>query len=321
MRARRTLPARVIEKFVADDGANLAIVIAWNALTSIFPIALAIAAIGGVALRLAGFDPVDVYGAVLLVFPQDEEARRQAFQAVEGVRDATGLLAVIALLGFLWTASGLFGAMEWVFSRIHRTRPRDFARQKLMAVAMMGIFTVFVVLAVGSSSLLPLLDDIPGVPISLTEGPAAAVIQAVVGLASGFVLFLAVYTVVPNQPSRPGRAWPGALLAGAGFELIALLFPLYIGVNRGINQYGKTFALIFVLLAFFYLLGVIAVLGAELNAVLHPAPEWGGKLSPAHLPEEARAQRAPRGVRRALFGALAAAIGLLAATRRRPPGG
>jgi len=43
---------------------------------------------------------------------------------------------------------------------------------------------------------------------------------------------------------------------------------IYIGLQPTINQYGRTFALVFVLLAYFLLLGIITMLGAEVNSVV-----------------------------------------------------
>jgi uncharacterized BrkB/YihY/UPF0761 family membrane protein len=48
---------------------------------------------------------------------------------------------------------------------------------------------------------------------------------------------------------------------------------VYIQLNRGINQYGSSFAFLFVLLAFFYFLGLITMLGAEVNAVFEQRRE------------------------------------------------
>ena len=86
-------------------------------------------------------------------------------------------VAILALVGFLWTGSGLFGAMEEAFGVVFQTPTRPFLKQKLMAVAMMGLFAVLALLAVGTSALLPLLSDIPGIPISLTKGPTGYVVQ------------------------------------------------------------------------------------------------------------------------------------------------
>jgi membrane protein len=266
-----SLPLRVLRKFGADGGGSHAVVIAWNGLVAIFPITLALAAIGGEMLSLAGVGRQAVYQLVLQVLPAGG-ARDEALQAIEGVQESTGIFGLLALVGFLWTASGLFGSMERAFQAVFDTPGRDFLRQKLMSLAMMGLFTVLVLVGAGTSVLLALLRQIGGIagtPPWLPTGAEA--LQVVVGVVSGFVLFFAIYFVVPNRPQRPAQVWPGALLAGVAFELLTQLFPLYVRLNRGINQYGRGFALLFVLLAFFYLLGVITMLGAELNAVLHPS--------------------------------------------------
>ena len=102
------------------------------------------------------------------------------------------------------------------------------------------------------------------------------------GVLSGFVLFLVLYLVVPNRPLSPRQVWPGALLAGAAFEALGYVFPLYMSLNQGINAYGRTFALLFVLMFFFYVVGVITVVGAELNAVLFGLRERASsRLDPA----------------------------------------
>ncbi len=269
-----SLPLQVGRKFASDDCGSHAVVIAWNGLVAIFPITLALAAIGGEMLSLAGVGRQAIYQLVLQVLPAEGGTRDEVLQAIEGVQASTGVFALLALVGFLWTASGLFGAMERGFQAVFGVPGRPFLRQKLMSLAMMGLFTVLVLVGVGTSLLLALLRQLSG----MTEAPlrvptGAEALQVAVGIVSGFVLFFAIYFVVPNRPQRPFQVWPGALLAGVAFELLTQLFPLYVRLNRGINQYGRGFALLFTLLAFFYFLGVITMLGAELNAVLHPSSQ------------------------------------------------
>ncbi|HZV48184.1 MAG TPA: YihY/virulence factor BrkB family protein [Candidatus Dormibacteraeota bacterium] len=267
-----SLPLRVLRKFGDDGCGSHAVVIAWNGLVAIFPITLALAAIGGEVLSLAGVGRQAVYQLVLQVLPAGGGARDEALQAIEGVQESTGIFGLLALLGFFWTASGLFGSMEHAFQAVFDTPGRPFLRQKLMSLGMMGLFTVLVLVGVGTSLLLALLRQIGGIAEAPLQVPSGAeALQVAVGVVSGFVLFFAIYFVVPNRPQRPAQVWPGALLAGVAFELLTQLFPLYVRLNRGINQYGRSFALLFVLLAFFYFLGVITMLGAELNAVLHPS--------------------------------------------------
>lgn len=272
-RATAAFPVRVVRKFIEDDAPTQAVVIAWNGLLAIFPIALALAAVGGFVLTRAGLTQHAIEAAVLSMLPSGADAQESALDAINAFQHRTGVFALVALVGFLWTASGLFGAMEKAFARVFHTSERSFPRQKLMSLAMMGIFSVLALLGVGTSALVPLLDQIPGVPISLTTGSLGVVLQVVIGTVSGFLLYLAVYYVVPNRRQRLRGVLPAALVAGVAFEALTLVFPLYIRFNQGINMYGRTFALFFVLLAFFYFLGMITMLGAEINAVIDPPPK------------------------------------------------
>jgi len=76
--------------------------------------------------------------------------------------------------------------------------------------------------------------------------------------------------VMPNRKQDFGKIIPGALVAAVLFELITLVFPLYISLNRGLNQYGATFGLFFLLMTFFFFLGLITMVGVEVNSVLYP---------------------------------------------------
>jgi membrane protein len=264
---------QVVRKLLADDGLNSAVLLAWNLLTSIFPIALALAALSGLLLNRVGSSSDLVYRVVLSVFPQDLNAQSQAIRAAEAVRQRPGLFAILALVSFLWTASSLFGAMEQAFDRAYGVKPRGLIRQKLMALAMMLGFSVLAVLGCAAVALLPSLAQVGLLPNHLVLGPLAIVLDAVVGIAVAIVLFFLVYTIVPNRPLSLRQAWPGAILAGLLFEGLSLLFPLYAHLNGGLTQYGSYFAFLFTLLAFFYLLGLITMVGVELNAVTSSKPE------------------------------------------------
>jgi membrane protein len=271
--AQRRFPVRVVMKFIQDNGGSQAVLIAWNALTAVFPIALALAAIGGFVLSSAGVSPDDIYNMIVRVFPQDANAQKAALQGVQVLRNQSGVFAIVAVLGFIWTASNLFGAMEQAFSAVYGTEGRSFVRQKLMSLAMMGLFAVLALLAIGASTLQALIDQIPGLPKAALPGELGRAAQIAIGAVAGFLLFFAIYYVVPNRRQSPGRVLLGAILAGIAFEALTQLFPVYIQLNRGINQYGSSFAFLFVLLAFFYFLGLITMLGAEVNAVFEQRRE------------------------------------------------
>jgi len=262
---------RVVRKFIADGGGNQGVLIAWNALTAIFPIALALVAAGGLFLGAAGISAESISRLVANLFPPDQQ--QPALDAINGVKQRSGLLGLIAFAGFLWVGSGLFGAMEGAFAVVYDTKGRTFVRQKLMSLAMMGIFTVLALVAVASSTVLAFLDRFPQL-----SGPVGVPFGDAVGVLAGCLLFFIVYLVVPNRRQDIRNVWPGAIFAGAAFKALTLLFPIYLQINKGINQYGATFAFLFIMLTFFYLFGLVTILGAEINAVLEE-PEGGGGAS------------------------------------------
>jgi membrane protein len=307
--AGRTLGGRVVRRVIEDRATSQAVLIAWSLLQTLFPVALTVTTVLGLMLNSVGLGSQVVIQALAAAIP-DQAGQQQVLTALAAVHTRTGLLAALALAGFLWSASSLFGSMEQAFDGIFDVPVRPLVRQKLMAVAMMLILVVFAGLAIATSSLLPLLSPLAGL-LPVPHGPAAVVAQVAIGTLSGFVLFAAIYHVVPNRRQRLRQVWPGALFAGAAFELLTLAFPLYlVATGAGTDQYGKTFGLLFVLTGFLYLVGLVLMVGVELNAVLYPVTtaQASGQTAARPSPESRGGTR----LRRIGFGVLGTAIGLAA---------
>jgi membrane protein len=307
-RLSRSLPGRVVQKFLADRGPQHAVLIAWNALFSLFPIVLALAAIAGAVLSLAGVGQQQVETTIASAIP-DPSAASSISKAVRGVQQHSGLLGLIALVGFLWSASSLFGTLEQSLGEILDAPPRDFVRSKLMSLLMMLIFVVLLCVGIASSTVVSVISQLPIPQPGFVQRGSSWVIQTLVGILAGFLLFFAIYYVVPNRRMSARHVWPGAVLAGVGFELLTLLFPLYLSFNKGVNQYGSTFALLFILLTFLYFLGLVTVLGAELISVLEPERE---ALSPDH----SKAPERPRRLKW-VYGLAGTGLALVLAVRHR----
>src|SRR5713101_5297588 len=278
-RVMQTVPGRVIRKFLEDQAPTWAALIAWNALFALFPIGIFAASLLGFALRMFGEANDAVYKTIFSAIPSDTQQQTELLKAVGGVKSQSGVLFIVGLVGLLWGGSALFGAMEQAFARIYHTRPRDFIQQKLIAFGMVLLFTILVGIAVATSALLPALKHIPNIPEFLYSGAAAFILQVLVGITAGFLLFGTIYFVIPNRKQNLGKIIPGALVAAVLFELITLVFPLYISLNRGLNQYGATFGL------FFFFLGLITMVGVEINSVFYPeeveGPTGAAKIAAA----------------------------------------
>ena len=269
-RLLNSFPGRVLQKFLEDQAPNWAALIAWNALFAMFPIVLFTAAILGFVLKVFGGANEQVYNIIFSAIPTGSNDQNQMVRAVTGVKSASGLFFVIGLAGLLWGGSALFGTMEQAFAVIYHTRPRDFVPQKLISFGMILIFTLLAGLAVATSALLPALKHIPNMPEILYSGAPAAVLTVILGVAAGFLLFLTIYFVIPNRKQQFHKVIPGAIVGGVLFEAVSLLFPLYLTINKGVNQYGATFGLLFVLMTFFFFIGLITMVGVEVNSVIYP---------------------------------------------------
>src|ERR1700716_114641 len=184
-----TVPGRVIQKFLEDQAPNWAALIAWNALFAMFPIVIFAASLLGFALRLFGQANDAVYKTIFSALPGDHQTQSQLLTAVNSVKTQSGLLFIVGLVGLLWGGAALFGVMEQAFAVIYHTKPRDFIRQKLIAFGMVFLFTVLVGVAVATSALLPALKHIPNIPEFLYSGVAAFILQVVVGVTAGLLLF------------------------------------------------------------------------------------------------------------------------------------
>jgi len=281
----------VAVKFGEDQAINWATLLAWNGLLSMFPILLVVASVLGLVLGLAHFDAQGLNRDIASAFP-DDNLQAQVREALAGFRRQSGVFAVVGFAGLMFGGSALFGSMEQGFAIIYHTKPRSFVKQKLLGFGMIIVFSVLAGVAVGTSSLLPALKNIPGVPAALTTGPVALILQAILGVATGFLLFAVTYYVVPNRRQEWSKVWPGAALAGVLFEAVVLVFPFYLTINKGISSYGKTFALFFMLMTFFYFLGIVIMVGIEFNSVLYPPPveEPGQALAPAQSSPKGEAQ-------------------------------
>ena len=264
-------PGRLYAKLGEDNAFNWAVIIAWNFLQSLFPIVLVMAALLGVALGRLGVGSQQVYSTVLSIIP-DPAAQREALSAINLFHQRSGLFFLVGFAGLIWSGSGLFRTMEQGFAVIYHTRQRPLFKGVLMSVGMVFLLTVFGGLMLVSTTLLGLLNQLPYLPAVLSNGIAAFVVQLAIGVAAGFLLFLCIYFVVPNRRMKWGDIWIGALIAGVLFEVLSLLFPLYLRLTGAGATYGKTFGLLFLLMIYFYFLGIVTMLGVEVNSLLYPVP-------------------------------------------------
>jgi membrane protein len=255
-------------KFNNDWVMTFAAGLAFNLITAIFPILIALIAIAGIIF--GSFDPSfqqNLINHIQSVFPPPINQGNVLGPALTTLSKSAGFFAFIAILIAIFGGSRLFVSIEAYFSIIYHTRQRTIIPQNIMALVMLLLFIILIPLMVFASSIPALVQSIlQATPLHQIPGFGFlfTVIGIVTGLIVAWVLFLAIYIVVPNQHISFRNSWFGALIAAVALSIYLYLFPFYV-TNFLKNDTGQVgFAVI--LLFFFYYFAVILLLGAEINA-------------------------------------------------------
>jgi membrane protein len=274
-RTQQTTPFRVIHAFGESQASSYALALAFAGFMSMFPMILGALSLVGLAVR----DPeteARFQNLIIQAFPST--AQPELEKALHGVKQSAGWLGLLSIGGLVWSASSIFGTMEFALSEIFGTKQRDMLRQKLMGTLMMFVLVAAIALTVAVNALADIL-------------PQAWIVSLVAGAAVMVGLLVALYRLVPNRTFAVRDVLPGALLAGTLIEVLSLAFPLYARIAGGFNTYGAQFALFFLLATWFYLLSELILFGAVFNRFRLGEPRARGLLaSPMH---EARQSARP----------------------------
>jgi len=261
--ARETLAA-----FTRDKGTTLAAAIAYYTLLSIFPLLLGLLAVLGVVVS-APDARTQLVTAVAALFPGAGELIRGTVQDVVDGRGAAGL---VATLGLLWAARGVFEVITQALDRVWQTQhERGFLLSAALAVGMvLAVALIFVASLLLSAGLeVALKFQLPVLGLSLAALP---LLMPLLGLAFPllitFAIFAALYWIGPNRAVPWGCAWPGALLASILFELSKQAFALYLSSFAHLNAVYGSIGAVVALLTWAYYVAIVLLVGAEFNAVL-----------------------------------------------------
>ena len=257
-----SLPGRFYAKWSADRAGDGAILIAWQALLSVFPLILGLLSILGYVLR----DPdmrESIVSAIVSQFPSQVG---DLLGFLEETRELGGILGLVSLVGLLWSGSNLFGAMASVFNRFYGVEDRGFVRQRLLAFGMIFVYAVLITVSVFASGISTFLVGVSERVLPFQLPGSALVAGWVVSFLSAAAMFLALYRIVPNTSLRVRDVWRGTLLASVLVVVLSQAFPLYLGYMGGGFAVYKTLGVFFLMMTWFYFVANVIVLGAELNA-------------------------------------------------------
>jgi membrane protein len=279
---------RTVKEFVEDNGLGLAAQLAYYFFFSLFPAIL-------VGLALASFFPLDRFMDRIVetlsgVLPGDVITIIQE-QILKLSKGENGGVLTFGLLVALWSSSaammGLIDALNRAYD-ISESRP--WWKVRLLALALTLALAAFVLVAFALVLLGPTAADYVARVAGL--GPVFAwgwkilqwpVIFALVALGAAMVFYFA-----PDAEQKWVWVTPGSAVSTVLWLLASLGFKYYV---LSFGSYTETYGAIggvMVLLLWFYITGLVMVVGAELNSEIEHASPYG-KAPGERVPGERRA--------------------------------
>ena len=292
------LVRRTAKQFGDHRGSMMAAAVSYYVLFSLFPLILFLVSTFSMFLDSEEIKR-RVVAETLKIIPLSRGGETDLAGAIDDVLRARGALSGISLLLTAWSASSMFGVLRTGLSIIWNVeRPRPFAQQKLLDLAMVGSVGLLFLLSLGSTIVLQ-------VARRLTESLGA--LSAAGGLlweASFYLLpalislaaFAALYRFVPYTLVRWRDAILGGVVAAVLFEVTKNGFTIYL---RNFGNYEATYGALGAVAAFLfwaYISAVIVLLGAEVAAQI---PQVQADLSRPRAPTPVSGR--PRSRRQALW--------------------
>jgi YihY family inner membrane protein len=245
---------------------GLSAMLAYNMLLGVIPVALLALFIAGQVLSSHAIQ-TSVLRDLASIFPgTTRNTLNDLLSEVQSSTTSTGLLALGASL---WLAASFWGALDTSFGRIYRCQSRPWLKQKRFAFVMVGVLLMFMVATVSVPTIQSFLKaGARHLPFDL-----AHVTDAVYGISLGvsvgllFLCLSVIYSRVPNVPVRWRVVWPGALGATLAIGAIDYGFPVYLSQISTIARFKTTIVFLVIVLGWFYIVAIIILGGAVLNAL------------------------------------------------------
>lgn len=246
--------------------------VAYNMLLAVVPVALLGLFVAGQVLSSQAIQR-SVLNDLRQLFPgTTQETLNDLLSQVKSSTTSTGVLALVASI---WLGTSFWGALDTSFSRIYGCTGRSWVAQKRFGIVMVGVVLVFMIATVSlptaQSILLAGAEDLPFDLARITDLVYA--ISLGVGVVLLFGCLALIYARVPNRRIPWRAVWPGALGATIAISVVDYAFPLYLSSISTIARFGTTVVFILIVLGWFYVLAVIILGGAVVNALRLPGGE------------------------------------------------
>jgi len=226
----------------------LAAAIAYYALVSLFPLLLLSLAAASILGGEAFADTI-VSSLSGVLSPSGETLVRDALTDSGGRGGAT----LVGLVLLVWGGLKLFRGLDIAFSMVYgQHEPEPLLDQFQNAVAALLAVTV----AVGLTVLVGIAARALGLSVGILGLPAVLT-----------AAFLPLFYIFPDADLSIRETLPGAVFAAVGWTVLSAAFQVYAAAAESAALYGVVGGVL-LLVTWFYLGGIVLLLGVILNGVL-----------------------------------------------------
>lgn len=263
-RAFSTLIPNLWRRVGEDDVLGLAAQLAYFFLLSLFPLLIFL-------VTLLPYLPItaeDILNVIRDFAPG--ETMKLIETHVYEIMEKNGQLLSFGIIATIWSASNGINAVVRALNKAYDVKE---SRPFLIARGMAILFTFAMIFVFVLALLLPVFGKQIGLFLFSyfgLSGEFLAVWNMLRWLVSPLILFIVftgLYWIAPNKKLTCISAVPGALFATVGWVLSSLAFSYYVSSFGNFSATYGSIGAIIVLMIWFYISGVIIILGGEINAI------------------------------------------------------
>lgn len=182
-------------------------------------------------------------------------------------------LLTIAIVSAIWTASSIFEGLRTILNRAYRvTQTPGYLLRRLLSIIE---FMIAITIIISLMFILVILPSISGFVIDLFSIRNAAILsflsvdsgnmRVIILVAFTYLLVAVLYNKLPNRKGKFLHAFPGAAIVMVAWYLASALFKYYLGHFPQVNFIYGSIAGVIISLLYFYICGIIFIVGAEFN--------------------------------------------------------
>jgi membrane protein len=257
---------KTAQEFTTDNCTLLAASISYYLLLSIFPFLLGIIALSSFFIDAPALQE-QIFQAFKYLIPVSQDF---ILNVINGVIDERGAIGIISIILLLIGCIGFFNALRKSLNTawgIHKST--SLIRSQLTNFAMILGAVLLLFIARFITIILNISENILSTAAyqPLTNLVLLHLLVIIIDIALAFFVFIILYKFVPERRIRWGDVWVSALAGAVCFEIISIIFMLYLDTFNPYNLIYGSLGTIIALLIWTYLTALIFLFFAKISAV------------------------------------------------------